>query len=187
VRKPDDKIRRLKLNAVTLDKKNANLGTKRGRKFIAASLEEYGLGRSILLDRDRNVISGNKTIEAFRKRGGTELIVVGTRGDALVAVQRLDLDIDSKKGRGLAIADNRANELDLSWGVDVLESFKIDLSGFWNPKEFAAMYGPSPDAAVEPRTSEVVVVIHSTKEQLENQMMATLNAWSKSGIQIDIS
>jgi hypothetical protein len=38
---------------------------------------------------------------------------VGSRGDALVAVQREDLTIDSKKGRSLAIADNRASEIDL--------------------------------------------------------------------------
>ena len=108
------KLKRLKVSDVTLDEKNANRGTTRGREFIEGSLKRYGLGRSILLDKDGTVIAGNKTLEAFRA-AGKEIVVVGTQGDALIAVQREDLTINSKKGRSLAIADNRASEIGLEW------------------------------------------------------------------------
>jgi hypothetical protein len=129
------KLRRLKLADIKLDEKNANRGTKRGREFIEGSLKKYGLGRSILLDKDGNVIAGNKTLEAFRAAGGKEIVVVGTQGDALIAVQREDLTIDSKKGRSLAIADNRASEIDLDWDSEMLASLDLKLTDLFDDQD----------------------------------------------------
>ena len=136
------KLKRLKLDSVKLDEKNANRGTKRGREFIEGSLKKYGLGRSILLDKDGNVIAGNKTLEAFRAAGGKEIIVVGSKGDALIAVQREDLTIDSRKGRSLAIADNRASEINLDWNPEVLASLDLKLGEFFNDGELRKVFGP---------------------------------------------
>jgi DNA modification methylase len=135
------KLKRIKLAEIRLDDRNANLGTKRGRDFIEGSLKKYGLGRSILLDRNGSVIAGNKTLEAFKAAGGKELVVVGTRGDALVAVQREDLTIDSRKGRSLAIADNRASEIDLEWSPEVLASFDLNLGDLFDNKDLRAIMG----------------------------------------------
>jgi DNA modification methylase len=135
------KLKRIKLAEIRLDERNANLGTKRGRDFIEGSLKKYGLGRSILLDRNGSVIAGNKTLEAFKAAGGKELVVVGTRGDALVAVQREDLTIDSRKGRSLAIADNRASEIDLEWSPEVLASFDLNLGDLFDNKDLRAIMG----------------------------------------------
>jgi DNA modification methylase len=135
------KLRRLKLADIKLDEKNANRGTKRGREFIEGSLKKYGLGRSILLDRDGNVIAGNKTLEAFRAAGGTEIVVIGTQGDALIAVQREDLTIDSRKGRSLAIADNRASEIDLDWNPEVLASLDLKLGDFFDDRDMRRVMG----------------------------------------------
>ena len=46
------------------DARNANKGTQRGRGMVEASLREVGAGRSIVIDKDGRVISGNKTLEA---------------------------------------------------------------------------------------------------------------------------
>ncbi len=46
-----------------LDPNNANRGTARGRKAITHFLQEYGFGRSILLDNQGRVVAGNKTLE----------------------------------------------------------------------------------------------------------------------------
>ena len=40
---------------LTLDPKNANKGTEKGRKMVAESLNRYGAGRSILVDREGHV------------------------------------------------------------------------------------------------------------------------------------
>jgi DNA modification methylase len=135
------KLKRLKISDIKLDDRNANRGTKHGQEFIEGSLKKYGLGRSILLDKDGNVIAGNKTFEAFRAAGGKEIVVVGSKGDALIAAQREDLTIGSRKGRSLAIADNRASEIDLDWHPEMLASLDVKLSELFDDRDLRRIMG----------------------------------------------
>lgn len=101
------------------DRQNANKGTKRGRELLKQSLTELGGGRSILLDKDGNVIAGNKTFEGAQEAGMQVRIVKAERGE-LIAVQRDDLVLDDPTGeaRRLAYLDNRVSELDLNWDAE---------------------------------------------------------------------
>ena len=120
------------------DRKNANKGTARGRRMVADSLKSYGAGRSILIDRNGNVIAGNKTLEGASAAGLEEVIIVPSDGTKLIAVQRTDLDIDDKRARELAIADNRAAQVGLEWDLPVLAEFEkadVGLGVFWSPQE----------------------------------------------------
>ena len=101
---------------LTPDTKNANKGTDRGADLIRQSLEDYGAGRSIVVDRDGNVIAGNKTLEQAIALG-LPIHTITSNGKELVVVQRTDLEIDSPEGRGLAYMDNRAGELSLEWDI----------------------------------------------------------------------
>lgn len=87
---------------LTPDAHNFNRGTDEGRQLMQRSLTELGAGRSILVDRNGNVIAGNKTQEAAIKAGIRKVRVIETDGTELVAVKRTDIDIDSAKGRELA-------------------------------------------------------------------------------------
>jgi hypothetical protein len=62
-------VRLVPITQLLLDEKNANKGTKRGRELLEASLEKYGAGRSVVVDRHDRVIAGNKTVEAARTSG----------------------------------------------------------------------------------------------------------------------
>jgi len=44
------------------DYKNANRGTARGREAVVKSLQKYGVGRSVLIDRDGRIMGGNKRV-----------------------------------------------------------------------------------------------------------------------------
>lgn len=115
------------------DEHNANRGTKRGRELLEQSLKELGAGRSILVDKDGNVIAGNKTLEAAQKLG-LKVRVVAAGRDELVAVQRPDLDLADGAGeaRRLAYLDNRVGELDLAWDPEQLAADMqagIDMDG----------------------------------------------------------
>lgn len=103
------------------DQHNANRGTDRGRELLEQSIKELGAGRSILVDKDGNVIAGNKTLAAAKK-AGLKVRIVPTDRDELVVVQRQDLDLDDAAGeaRRLAYLDNRVAEIDLEWDLDVL-------------------------------------------------------------------
>ena len=58
------KAKRAKLSDLKPDRHNANRGTQRGRAYVEDSIRQHGLGRSILVDREGNIIAGNKTHEA---------------------------------------------------------------------------------------------------------------------------
>ena len=125
------------IDDLTPDKKNVNLGTQRGRGLLEKSLRQYGAGRSVLADRDGNLIAGNKTVEVAAEID-LPVKVVQTDGHELVVVQRTDLDLDSKEGRELALADNRVAEIDLKWDPDTLQLLADEgmaLDEFWSDIE----------------------------------------------------
>lgn len=109
------------MTKLKFDQQNANQGTDRGRELLDQSITELGAGRSILADKDGNVIAGNKTLAAAQK-AGLKIRVVDTDRDELVVVRRNDLDLNDSTGeaRRLAYLDNRVAELDLAWDPDQL-------------------------------------------------------------------
>ena len=72
------------------------------------------------------MIAGNKTLETAAAIGMEDVIIVPTDGTKIIAVQRLDLDINSKKGRELAIADNKVSEVNLEFDQDVIDALAAD-------------------------------------------------------------
>lgn len=121
-------LKPLTIDKLTLDDRNANKGTKKGRELIAKSVGRLGLGRSIVVDSAGRVIAGNKTLEAARAAGVKNIQLIESDGKTLVVVRRADLDLKKdKKAKELAIADNRTNEVDLSWDNDVLGALKMEL------------------------------------------------------------
>jgi hypothetical protein len=139
----------LRLTDLKPDNKNANRGTKRGRAAVAKSLQDFGAGRSVLIDRDGRLIAGNKTVEQASAAGIQDVIVIPTDGTQLVAVQRTDLSLDDPKARGLAIADNRAGELGLEWDPEVLGELAadLDLQPYFTDDELKEITGLSGDGA----------------------------------------
>jgi NACalpha-BTF3-like transcription factor len=115
------------------DNLNFNKGTYEGEVLIKKSLERFKAGRSVLIDKDNNIIAGNKTVQAAATMG-MKVRVIETTGDELVAVKRTDIDIDSKEGRELALADNRTAQINLAWDEPNLEAaalqFGLDASDF---------------------------------------------------------
>lgn len=102
------------------DNKNFNKGTEYGDHLMDESLRRFGLGRSILIDKNNRIIAGNKTAEKAADIGFTNVIVVETDGNSLVAVKRKDIDLDSAKGRELALADNATSKANLDFDTDLI-------------------------------------------------------------------
>ncbi len=133
----DNSSRKFTISDLSLDDKNANCGTDRGRKLLAESLKELGAGRSIVCDRNGKIIGGNKTLEQAISLG-LEVEAIHTKGDKLIAVVRDDLDLDTDpKARALAYSDNRIAELDLSWDVEQIlaDVDNINIEGLWTEEE----------------------------------------------------
>ena len=124
------KISEVKITDIIQDDKNLNKGTADGKAMITKSLQKFGAGRSILLDKNNRIIAGNKTHENAEEIGMEDVIVVESDGSKLVAVKRTDIDLDSKEGREMALADNATVKVDLSWDDDAMrevsETWGID-------------------------------------------------------------
>lgn len=111
-----------KISDLVSDSRNYNKGTEFGGSLIEKSVRKLGAGRSILLDKKGRVIAGNKTLEGLVQAGFNDgdIIVVKTTGRQVVAVQRTDLDLDTRKGKEMALADNATGRANLAWDYEML-------------------------------------------------------------------
>ena len=123
---------KIKISDLTPDDKNYNKGTQFGNSLIEKSLRKFGAGRSILLDKNNRIIAGNKTIENAYTIGLEDVLIVETTGNQIVAVKRMDIDLDSKIGRELALADNASAKANIDWDLEnIAEDWTAEQSNEW--------------------------------------------------------
>lgn len=115
------KIIETNIESLVPDNKNFNKGTEYGDRLMDESLRKFGLARSIVIDKNNRIIAGNKTAEKAADIGFTDVLVVEVDGNQLVAVRRKDIDLDSAKGRELALADNATSKANLAWDESLIE------------------------------------------------------------------
>jgi len=91
-------------SSVTLDPNNVRTHPDRNKKAIRKSLEKFGAGRSVVVDKDNVVRAGNGTVEQAEALGLT-VKVVDAKPDELIAVRRKDWT--EEEATAYAIADNQ--------------------------------------------------------------------------------
>ena len=142
-------IKNGKLKELIQDDKNMNKHNEYGMSLLEKSISKYGLGRSILVDKNNKIIAGNGVTETAANIGLDDVIIVPTNGRQLVVVQRTDLDLDSKEARELALADNAVAHVNLEWDEEQLQAvteewgidwkeWGVDLPEFENVEEVEA-------------------------------------------------
>jgi hypothetical protein len=131
----------MKISELVPDERNANKGTARGRGMLEKSMQSYGAGRSILIDKHNRIIAGNKTAETAGAIGIDDVQVVESDGRRIIAVKRTDLDLETDvMAKELAIADNKVAQDDLEWDADILKELQADgvnLERFFNKDEMS--------------------------------------------------
>lgn len=155
------------ISDLKFDDKNFNKHTEYGMSLLEKSLKENGAGRSILIDKDNNIIAGNGIIEAAGQAGFEKVKIVETSGDEIIAVKRTDIALDSEQGRTMALADNATVAADLSWDEDLLEKFfeKDELRGWGiDLKPYKEIVEDEPDPIDEKETFSVVGNIYQLGE-----------------------
>lgn len=100
-------------------KNRFNRGTAVGKKILERSLRELGCGRSVLADKNGEIIAGND-VYASAVAIGKKIVTIETDGDVLVVVKRTDVSANEKKGMELALVDNLSQEKNLDWDADAL-------------------------------------------------------------------
>lgn len=134
-----NKIIEANVEVLIPDNKNFNKHTEYGMHILEESIRKFGLGRSILIDKNNRIIAGNGVVETASQIDLDKVLVVETMGNTLVAVKRTDIDLDSAKGREFALADNATGKANLCFDTDLImqeaEKFDFDPEDWGVPME----------------------------------------------------
>ena len=102
------KIKKYKIDELTLDPNNARKHGPKNLEAIKGSLAKFGQQKPVVVNSRGVVVAGNGTLEAARALGWTEINAVVT-------------DLDDFNQTAFALADNRTAEL-AQWDDDILGS-----------------------------------------------------------------
>lgn len=109
----------MELKDIKYDKKNFRRHSDKNKSIIKKSIEETGLGRSVVIDSENELIAGNGVVSQLPK--DTKIRVVETDGSELVVVKRTDLKTADEKRKKLALMDNSAGDA-VEWDLANLSS-----------------------------------------------------------------
>lgn len=134
--KKDVPLRRLKNkhtiseDKIKFDRRNYRRHSDENKRIIRESLQRCGAGRSVVVDKDGELIAGNGVYEQAQALG-LKTRVIETDGTELVVVKRTDLATEDERRKQLALADNAASDK-VDWNTDLLRAdFSVgDLATF---------------------------------------------------------
>jgi len=105
------------------DRRNYRKHNQKNLSLIKKSISEVGLGRSIVIDNENEIICGNGLVSQLDNN--TPVKIIETDGSELVVVKRTDLQTDDDKRKRLAVLDNSTSDSS-EFDVDLLqEDFDI--------------------------------------------------------------
>ena len=111
------------------DEHNYRKHSDANKARIKKSIDEAGLGRSVVIDADGVLVAGNGVQQVIDK--DTPVRVVETDGTELVVVKRTDLHTGDPRRKTLALADNATAD-DVEWDFDAIaEDWTEDEAGEW--------------------------------------------------------
>lgn len=109
----------MELKDIKYDKKNYRKHSDQNKALIKKSIQEVGLGRSVVIDSENELIAGNGVVSQLPK--GTKIKVIETDGSELVVVKRTDLKTNDEKRKQLAIMDNSTGDK-VEWDYPLLQA-----------------------------------------------------------------
>jgi site-specific DNA-methyltransferase (adenine-specific) len=112
----------IKLSDLIPDDKNFNKGSEYGNGLIEKSFSKFGAGRSILIDKNNRIIAGNKSVENAMSIGLDDVQIVESDGKRIIAVKRMDIDLDTPQGREMALADNASAKANIVFDAELIEA-----------------------------------------------------------------
>lgn len=178
------KISEVKIDSLIPDNLNANKGTEYGTSLMDKSFREFGAGRSILIDKNNRIIGGNKSTEKCFEIGIEDVIIVETDGTKLVAVKRNDIDLDTQKGRELALADNATSKANLSWDNEAIQ--KIESEWDIDSKEWGISISEIDE--ITPEEEEIKVISNKLTVECEdsNQLANLFDELQRRGFKCEL-
>lgn len=145
---------------LVFDAKNFNKHSEYGMGLLEKSVEKFGMGRSILVDKDNKIIAGNGITETAGSKGIERVRFIDTDGTEIIAVRRKDISLDSPEGREMALADNATSAANLEWDVELIE----DTVGINTAEEWGLDEWDTPEDEEKEESCTVEVKCNSQEE-----------------------
>ena len=116
------------------DEHNYRKHSDENKRRIRKSIDEAGIGRSVVVDADGVLIAGNGVASVID--GDTPVRVIETDGTELVVVKRTDLHEGDERRKKLALADNATSD-EVEWDMEAIEAdgWKQDELADWGVVE----------------------------------------------------
>ena len=166
-----------KISDLIPDDKNFNIGNSFGDSLIEKSLRKFGAGRSILIDKNNKIIAGNKTVENSAAIGLEDVLIVESDGTQIIAVKRTDIDLNTKRGREMALADNASAKANITWDFENINlEFDTQECKDWGVIDFTE--DTEPESEPETKESYNFTIECSNKEEFES-LQTKLNTGTK--------
>lgn len=107
-------------DGISFDRNNYRKHSDKNKSLIRKSLKECGAGRSIITDKNGEIIAGNGVYEQA-KALNIPIKIVETDGSELVVVKRTDLATEDEKRKKLALMDNSTSD-QVQWDLENISS-----------------------------------------------------------------
>lgn len=132
--------------------------------IVDDSIKRLGFSRSIVVDSNNNVISGDKVLAAAVNAGLKKAVVVETNGDEIVIVRRNDVEPNSRKSYELSLVDNLSSTKNIFYDADVIlaamnETLSFDARA-WGGHECLVK-----ELDIRDLISDDILSTHETKEK----------------------
>lgn len=121
-----------KLSDLIPDKRNANKHSEHGMAMLEKGLRKNGLGRSILISADNEIIAGNGVTETAGSIGIEKVRVIETDGTEVIAVKRNDIKSGTKEFYEMALSDNIIAKENIVMDAEVVDAIceEYEIEGY---------------------------------------------------------
>lgn len=114
------------------DDKNFNVGTENGQRLIDQSIAKFGYREACVIDKEGNIIGGNKRTQSAIDNGIEEVEIIKAVKGKVYALQFDDIELDSPEGRELALALNATAKENINFDEAIIfEVMDQDLAYEW--------------------------------------------------------
>lgn len=122
-------VSEVEISSLFADNRNANKHTESGDALVSKSINELGLGRSVLVDANNMLIAGNGVQRQAIAAGKTKALVVDIDGDTLLVARRADMNLEDPndpRARQMALVDNSSALAGIQFDFEVAQSIGDD-------------------------------------------------------------